>query len=135
MRRTLPWRLCAPVLLCTASLACGCSAANVPLSEGGVRAFYRSIGLEASAGNFGGICRTYTDRRLRAELSPASRKCYSRTFERWAEKVRLSKIKPGTRIVLTGREATIYDGSPPEKVVYTGGEWRLAAVPEIASGG
>ncbi len=95
---------------------------------------YRSIGVDASAGAFGQICLTYTDAHLRAELSPTSKKCYTRNFERWAEKIRLSKITPRTRIVLSGREALIYDGALPERVTYIGGEWRLADVPEIAPG-
>ncbi len=139
-RRSLPKRrfsgpLGACAICCSVLLASGCHGASAPLSESGVRAMYRSIGIEASAGNFGQICSTYTDQRLRAELSPPSKKCYTRTFERWAEKVRLSKVTPATAIIITGREATVYDGRPPEQAVYVDGEWRLAIAPEIESGG
>lgn len=97
-----------------------------------MRALYRSIGIDASAGSFTQICRTYMDQRLREELSPARKKCMTRGFERWAEDVRLSKIQADTRIDLHGREALVYDGARPERAVYIDGEWRLAEVPEIA---
>jgi len=92
---------------------------------------YRSIGIDASSGNFRDICESYMDEQLRSELQPLSRNCFTRGFEHWAEKVRLSKVSTGTRIVVSGREALVYDGAKPEKALYIAGEWRLGEVPEI----
>ncbi len=95
---------------------------------------YRSIGVDASSGYFTDICQTYMDSELRRELQPVSRACFTTRFEHWAEKVRLSKVTPATSIVVTGHEAVVYDGARPERVVYVGGHWRLAEVPEISMG-
>ncbi len=109
----------------------GCSAANAPQNATAVRVMYRSIGIDASAGSFTEICQSYMDKQLRDKLQPFNKNCLTSSFEHWAEKVRLSKIKPGTRIVISGHQALVYDGVKPEKVLYTGGEWRLADVPEL----
>lgn len=98
---------------------------------------YRSIGLDAGAGAFTDICRSYMDPRLREEVKKADNDCttanYTSKLERWAEKVRLSKIKVSTRIVLAGDQALVYDASEPETAVYLQGEWVLANVPELAT--
>ena len=52
-------------------------------------------------------------------------------LERWAEKIRLSKIESGTRIVVSADQALVYDGAQPEQAVYTSGQWRLARAPEL----
>jgi hypothetical protein len=53
--------------------------------------------------------------------------------ERWAEKVRLSKVKARTRIVLSGDQALVYDGGEPETALYAHGQWVLAEVPELTT--
>jgi hypothetical protein len=99
---------------------------------------YRSIGIDASSGYFTDICDSYMDEPLRATVERANYDCTTSStmssLERWAEKVRLSKIKPGTRIVVSGSEAHVYDGATPEKVLYRAGQWRLAEVPELTAG-
>jgi hypothetical protein len=92
---------------------------------------YRSIGIDASSGNFRDICESYMDGQLRNELQPLSKNCFTRRFERWAEGVRLSKVGSGARIVVSGREALVYDRAKPERALYIAGEWRLGEVPEI----
>jgi hypothetical protein len=96
---------------------------------------YRSIGLDAGAGDFTDICRSYMDAPLRDEVKRADNDCttanYSSKLERWAEKVRLSKVKASTRIVLSGDKALVYDASEPETVLYIHGQWVLADVPEL----
>jgi hypothetical protein len=113
------------------ALIAGCGAASSPQNVAGVRAMYRYIGIDASAGSFSEICESYMDERLRNKLEPLTKDCTTSRFEHWAEKVRLSKIRPGTRIVISGREALVYDGVKPEKVSYIAGQWRLAEVPEM----
>ncbi len=112
-------------------LVAGCSTASAPQTVAGVRALYRSIGIDASTSNFSDICASYMDELLRSELKPLSKGCSTPRFEHWAEKVRLSKIRPNTRIVLSGREALIYDGVKPERALYAAGQWRLAEAPEL----
>jgi hypothetical protein len=72
---------------------------------------------------------------LRDEVKRADNDCttanYSSKLERWAEKVRLSKVKASTRIVLSGDKALVYDASEPETVLYIHGQWVLADVPEL----
>ena len=75
------------------------------------------------------------DELLRNELNPLSKGCSTARFEHWAEKVRLSKIRPNTRIVLSGHEALIYDGVKPERALYAAGQWRLAESPELVQSG
>jgi hypothetical protein len=120
------------VLLCGSTiLLCGCSQARSPENVAGVRAMYRSIGIDASASDFTDICDSYMDAALRDELQPVSKRCFTTKFEHWAEKIRLSKIKPDTRIVVSSGEALVYDGARPERVTYEAGQWRLAEVPEV----
>jgi hypothetical protein len=114
-------------------LVAGCGTANTPETAAGVRAMYRSIGIDASAANYSDICHSYMDEQLRGELEPLNKKCFTSTFEHWAEKVWLSKIKSQTRIVVAGDEATVYDGAKPERALYIDGQWRLAEVPEITA--
>src|ERR1700689_1491053 len=107
-------------------------------AEGG-RRMYRSVGLDASSGAFLDICRSYMDAPLRIEVERTNDGCTtSRStskLERWAEKIRLSKIKSGTRIVVSPDEALVYDGVQPERAVYTSGQWRLARAPELTAPG
>jgi hypothetical protein len=124
-----------PVLLCCAAMSVGgCSTASSPRDVAGVRAMYRSIGIDAGSGNWSDICMSYMDARLRERVEAYSRGCYSTRVERWAEKVRLSKLKAATRIALTGFRAVIYDGTRPEAAVYAAGQWRLEEAPELAAG-
>lgn len=92
---------------------------------------YRSIGIDASSGEFGDICQSYMDERLRSELKPLRRNCFSSRFEHWAEGIRLSKIRSGTQIVVSEGQALIYDGAEPERALYIEGQWRLDEAPAI----
>ncbi len=98
---------------------------------------YRSIGIDDSAGDFTDICDSYMDEPLRATVERANHDCATSsamsTLERWAEKVRLSKIKPQTKIIVSKGEALVYDGSTPEHVLYRAGQWRLTVVPELVA--
>lgn len=118
-------------LCCSTLVLASCSAARTPTSVYGVRALYRSIGIAASSSAFTDICESYMDGRLRDELEAAGRNCFTSHFEHWAERVRLSKIKANTRIVVSGHEALVYDGSEPERAVYLAGQWLLDRVPEL----
>ncbi|MGO9489859.1 MAG: hypothetical protein ACLQBB_12625 [Solirubrobacteraceae bacterium] len=136
--RRLPMRLAAlsrlggPVALCGCVLAmAGCQAASSPQDATGVRALYRGIGIAASSGNVMEICDTDLDERLRHELEPLGKSCLSRTFERWSEAVRLSKIRTGTRIVVKGDEALVYAGAKPERAIYLDGRWLMDEAPEL----
>ncbi len=121
----------------SAALIAGCSSANAPETAAGVRAMYRSIGLDAGAGDFADVCRSLMDEPLRAEARRANNDCTpassTSSLERWAEKIRLSKVGTGTRIVVSGNEALVYDGAEPERAVYVGGQWLLAQAPELNS--
>jgi hypothetical protein len=118
-------------------LLAGCSSASSPENIDGVRALYRYIGIESSAGNFSDICQADMDNPLRSEVRRSNNDCLTSSstssLERWAEKLRLSKFKAATRIVISGHEALVYDGVKPEKVLYIAGQWRLAEVPELTS--
>jgi hypothetical protein len=102
-----------------------------------VRDLYRSNGIDDSSGDFTDICDSYMDEPLRTAVERANHGCTTSstmsTLERWAEKVRLSKIKPQTKIVVSGGEALIYDGATPEHVLYRTGQWRLTEVPELSA--
>jgi len=132
MRRRLAATLFAAVAVLT-----GCSSASSPQTASGVRAMYRSIGLDAGAGDFTDVCRTYMDASLRDEIKKADNDCttasYSSELERWAEKVRLSRVKASTRIILSGDRALVYDDTEPEAVLYIHGQWVLADVPELTA--
>jgi hypothetical protein len=119
------------MLGCSALLLVACSAAHSPENVTGVRALYRSVGLDASGGAYNDICMTYMDEQLRDKLKAAGIPCAAGTFERWAEKVRRLNVATGIRIVVSGREAVVYDGVETERTIYTGGQWRLADVPQL----
>jgi hypothetical protein len=127
----------AAAVCCSAALLGGCGGASAPRDAAGVRAMYRSIGLDASSGAFLDVCRSYMDEPLRVAVERANDHCTTSSstsgLERWAEKIRLSKIKPGTRIVVSGDEALIYDAAQPEKAMYISGQWRLAQAPELSA--
>ncbi len=123
-------------LLCSAiALLAGCGGANAPEDVAGVRAMYRSIGLDAGAGDFIDVCRSLLDEPLRAQVKRSNHNCSTASstsaLERWAEKVRLAKVSARTRIVLAGDEALVYDGAKPERARYVGGQWLLAEAPEL----
>jgi hypothetical protein len=130
-------RIGAVALCSSAALMAGCSGASSPQSVAGVRAMYRSVGLDAGAGDFIDICRSYMDEPLRGEVKRSNNDCSTSnalsSLERWAEKVRLSKVRAGTRIVISGREALVYDGAKPERALYLAGQWRLLEVPELTA--
>jgi hypothetical protein len=94
--------LCTAVVCCSIVLLSGCHGASSPQNVAGVRAMYRSIGIDASSSDFGDICKSYMDEQLRSELEPLSKNCFTSRFEHWAEKIRLSRVTPGTRILLSG---------------------------------
>jgi hypothetical protein len=123
--------------LCVSMLAlAGCSSASAPQNVAGVRAMYRSIGLDAGAGDFIDICRSYMDPALSAAVKRTNNDCSAASstsrLERWAEKVRLSKVRAATRIAVSGQQALVYDAGKPERAVYVKGQWLLAEVPELA---
>lgn len=125
-------------LLCAATvLLAGCSGANAPENAAGVRAMYRSIGLDAGAGDFTDVCRSLMDEPLRAQVRRANDNCTTgnstSALERWAEKIRLAKVGARTRIVLSGREALIYDGAKPERALYVNGQWLMSQAPELTA--
>jgi hypothetical protein len=125
-----------PALLCASMLLiAGCSGANAPENAAGVRDMYRSIGLDAGAGDFTDVCRSYMDKPLGDTVKRSNNNCSTANstsrLERWAEKVRLAKVKAGTHIVVSGREALVYDGAKPERALYVDGQWLLAEVPEL----
>ncbi len=132
MRRLAAARLCAAAACCAVAPLVGCSAASSPRNVAGVRAMYRDIGIDASSSNFGDICDTYMDEQLRRELEHVDKNCFSSRFEKWAEKVRLSKVTSATRIVVSGRQALVYDGATPERAAYLDGQWRLSEVPALS---
>jgi hypothetical protein len=134
-RAAVASRLCTLLACCSMVLLAGCRGASSPENVAGVRAMYRSIGIDASSSDFGDICDSYMDEQLRSELKPLSRSCFTSRFEHWAEKIRLSKVTSGTRIVVSGREALVYDGARPEKAVYVNGQWRLGEVPDLTAAG
>ena len=96
---------------------------------------YRSVGLDAGAGDFTDVCRSYMDEPLREEVRRSNDNCSTSSstssLERWAEKIRLSKVKAGTSIVVSGHVALIHDGAEPERALYVNGQWLLAEVPEL----
>jgi hypothetical protein len=98
---------------------------------------YRSIGLDASAGDFIDVCRSYMVEPLRRQVSRANNGCVASSstsrLERWAEKIRLSKVKSDTRIVISGHEALVDDATRPERALYVDGQWQLAEVPELTA--
>ena len=132
MRSLLVAALCA-----SSAVLAGCSGASAPQSVAGVRAMYRSIGLDAGSGDFSDVCRSYMDAALRDEVKRSNDDCTTSNatsrLERWAEKVRLSKVNAGTRIVLSGDQARVYDGAAPESAHYIHGQWQLAEVPELTA--
>jgi hypothetical protein len=130
-------RLGTALLFAALALLAGCGGANAPESVAGVRAMYRSIGLDAGAGDFTDVCRSLIAEPLREEVRRANEDCSvgnsTSKLERWAEKVRLAKVSARTRIVLSGGEAVVYDGAKPERAVYMDGQWLLARAPELTS--
>lgn len=128
-------RLGTAILCASIALLVGCSAASAPENAAGVRAMYRSIGLDAGAGAFTDVCRSYIAEPLRNAVKRSNNGCSTSNstskLERWAEKIRLSKVSSGTHIVVSGREALVYDAAKPERALYVNGQWLLAEVPEL----
>jgi hypothetical protein len=124
MRHLLAAVLCSSIVLIAA-----CGTSSSPRDAAGVRAMYRSIGLDASAGAFTDVCRSYMDAPLRARVERANDDCTTSSstskLERWAEKIRLSKIKSGTRIVVSGDERS--STTPPSRkgrsMAQASGDW------------
>jgi hypothetical protein len=126
----LPTAVILVVAMLAALVGCG-STTSEPPSVAGVMAMYRAIDANASKGNFADICQHYFDARFQAEVKAFRRDCPTILSERWAERVRASRVGVATKVSISGREALIYDGgTKPEKALYVGSRWVLTEAPE-----
>lgn len=97
--------------------------------EAEVRAMFTNVAAYGREHDFGQICQHEMDAQLRQLISVAAGSCVNTLAAEWAEGVQLSKISSQTRVLISGNKATVFDGTAPDRAVYTHGRWKLAEVP------
>lgn len=119
------------VIACAFVAGCGSTAPTQQApTVAGVRAMYRAVDAEAHAGHYATVCQRYMGERLQGEFKAFGKDCQRFMAELWAEGARLARVGPGTRVVVSGDSALVYDGVTPEKVLYVAGHWVLSESPE-----
>jgi hypothetical protein len=122
--------LAASVTTSCALVAIGCggqSASSHAQSE--VRALFMAATADGRARNFKAICdQDYSG--LLKELEYLFKgDCPRDLKEEWAEGVQLAHVGSGTRIVVSGKNATVFDGGSPDRAYLTQRGWKLVETP------
>jgi hypothetical protein len=130
MLRHRSWVGVLAVFAASSATLAGCGTSAKPTrAQAEVRALFGTVAAEARAHDFGPICDDQLDSELRELLYLVGANCWKVLASDWVEGVQLSKIGPNTRIVVSGKSATIYDGPVPDRAVLTDGRWKLAEMP------
>jgi hypothetical protein len=94
-----------------------------------VRALYKAVAEDGRAHRFTAICDQYSSGLLKELYYLFKIDCPKLLAGKWAEGVQLARIGPSTRITISGKTATVYDGLLPDKAVLVRGRWTLLESP------
>ena len=98
-------------------------------AEAEVRTLFATVAAEGRTHNFARICQDEMIGLLRELDYLVGGNCAKDLAAEWAEGVQLSTIGHGTRIVVTGNKATVYDGPSPDSAMRVNGVWQMAELP------
>ncbi len=117
------------IALCAlGAVACGGQSGESG-AQSEVRALFVAAAADGRAGNFKAVCdQDYSG--LLKELDYLFKAdCERDLKEEWAEGVQLAHVGPGTRIVISGKSATVFDGGSPDRAYLTQIGWKLVEGP------
>jgi hypothetical protein len=113
-----------------AVVAIGCgsqSATSHAQSE--VRALFMAAAADGRGGNFEAICDQDYSGLLKQLDYLFKADCPRDLKAEWAEGVQLAHVGSGTRIVVSGKNATVFDGGSPDRAYRTQSGWKLVEAP------
>lgn len=105
----------------------GQSATSHTQSE--VRALYSAVAADGRTHRFASICEDDYSGLLKQLDYLFKVNCPKALASEWAEGVQLTHIGPRTRITITGKTATVFDGPIPDRAVHVRGRWALLESP------
>ena len=112
-------------LAALAIAGCGGSSAPSPSNKtvAGIRALYRVVDSDLASGNAAAVCIHDLDATLLAFVRLGGGTCASVLAGAWGEVGH--PLAASAKIVVNGRQATVYQQNGPETVLYSGGQWLL----------
>ncbi len=94
-----------------------------------MRALFGAVAADGRAHNFARICTVDMSEVLPELDYLVGGNCTKDMAADWREGVQLSKMGPGTRVIVTGDTAVVFDGPAPDRTVRMNGRWQLAEFP------
>lgn len=129
MARAWRTKLATSLMVSCALTAASCGGQGTSRAQSEVRALYNAVAADGRAHRFVSICDQDYSGLLKQLDYLFKIDCAKDLAAAWAEGVQLTHIGPHTRIVISGRTATVFDGASPDRVYFTQGRWMLAEIP------
>ncbi|HEY0516223.1 MAG TPA: hypothetical protein VGD00_03810 [Solirubrobacteraceae bacterium] len=121
------------MLLVTASalggVSCGGQSSGTSRAQSEVRALFATVAADGRAHRFAVICHREISGLLQELTYLVKGDCPKALAAEWAEGVQLTHIASSTRILISGRTATVFDGGSPDRAYLLHGRWVLAELP------
>jgi hypothetical protein len=124
-------------IVLVAGLTMSCALANIACggqsedsrAQSEVRALFTAAAADAGAGRFATICKEDYSGLLKQLDYLFKIDCAKGLKAEWAEGVQYAHVGPSTRIVVSGKNATVFDGGTPDRAYLTPSGWRLVEFP------
>jgi hypothetical protein len=117
------------VVCALVGVSCGGQSGGASRSQSEVRALFAAVAADGHARRFGAICHREMSGLLRQLAYLVDADCPKVLAAEWAEGVQLTHIGSTTRILISGRTATVFDGGSPDRAYLMNGRWVLAEMP------
>jgi hypothetical protein len=114
---------------CLAGVSCGGGAGTTSRPQSEVRTLFATVAADGRAHRFAAICRHEMSGLLLQLAYLVGDDCPKGLAAEWAEGVQLTHIDSRTRISISGRTATVFDGGSPDRAYLLHGRWVLAEMP------
>jgi hypothetical protein len=111
-----------------AAIACGGRSGD-SRAQSEVRALFTAAVADGRAGRFATICAEDYSGLLKQLDYLFKVDCAKDLKAEWAEGVQYAHVGPSTRIVVSGKSATVFDGRTPDRAYLTRSGWRLVEFP------
>jgi hypothetical protein len=129
MGRALRTVLVAGLTSCAlAAIACGGRSGD-SRAQSEVRALFTAAAADARAGRFARTCTDDYSGLLKQLDYLFKIDCTKDLRAEWAEGVQYAHVGPNTRIAVSGKSATVFDGGTPDRAYLTRSGWRLVEFP------
>jgi hypothetical protein len=111
-----------------ANSACG-GQSDYSRAQSEVRALFTAAAADGRTGRFATICTEDYSGLLKQLDYLFKIDCAKDLKAEWAEGVQYAHVGPSTRIVVSGKSATVFDGGTPDRAYLTRSGWRLVEFP------